>query len=273
MENQEKRNEILEEFMEKMERSGYGEEERREVVKRGIIRYEKVREQAQQGQRELHRPASSTSQLRVRKKLLDPSNWWKKRGKEPVDHNAWETPAKPASKVQRRRPGPERQDDPVAVLFIRRSNEGKLIGKLREKEKEVAAATGYSLKLVERAGTSIKNLLWCADPWGLACITPDCPVCKEGTKPGMCRTANVVYRDICLICKEKGRCSLYIGETSRSLVERGLEHQRDNEKKLETSHLHKHQEEEHTGAEIRNKFEVVKRCSSALERQCWRPQQ
>ena len=42
---------------------------------------------------------------------------------------------------------------------------------LRETERKVSEMTDYTIKLVERAGTGLKDLIWKADPWG----GPPCP--------------------------------------------------------------------------------------------------
>ena len=56
------------------------------------------------------------------------------------------------------------EDDPAAIMFVKRTAEGALIKKLCECEEAVRQMAGHRLKLVERAGRSLKNLLWCADP-------------------------------------------------------------------------------------------------------------
>ena len=42
----------------------------------------------------------------------------------------------------------------------------------------MSGVTGYKLKVVERAGSTLKSLLWKADPTELDCWTLDCPVCQ-----------------------------------------------------------------------------------------------
>ena len=51
-------------------------------------------------------------------------------------------------------------------MFIPRTKDGRLIRTLRQKEEEIRTVVGHSVKLVERPGKSIKNLLWTADPFG-----------------------------------------------------------------------------------------------------------
>ena len=68
-----------------------------------------------------------------------------------------------------------------------------------------------------------------------------------------CTRANLVYESICTNCNpdatnkgelkevKKGAPSLYVGETSRSIQERALEHWGAARRKEEQSHMHKHQ--------------------------------
>ena len=62
MEPQETRDLALNTFNLKMERSGYSGEERRDITRRGILRYEGQRQEACEGGRKLHRPANETKE-------------------------------------------------------------------------------------------------------------------------------------------------------------------------------------------------------------------
>ena len=106
---------------------------------------------------------------------------------------------------------------------------------------------GHRVKLVERAGRSLKNLLWCADPWGgIPCTSLDCPVCTSDQETQICKVPNIVYLNTCLICKEEGVTAQYVGETSRTLYERGKEHHADARKKnSDRSHIGTHMLEYH----------------------------
>ena len=61
--------------------------------------------------------------------------------------------------------------------------------------------------------------------------------------------------------------TLYIGETSRSIYERSKEHWADWRRAKEGSHMRKHQEEAHGGANPKFCMRVVKSFRSALSRQ------
>ena len=61
------RDNILNEFANKMEVSGYSQEQRRHIMRRGIIRYETLQNLEMNGTRRLHRPSKSTLEERIRK--------------------------------------------------------------------------------------------------------------------------------------------------------------------------------------------------------------
>ena len=116
--------------------------------------------------------------------------------------------------------------------------------------------TGYILKIVEKGGTKLVDILHKANPWaGQDCGRDRCLLCtskkREGKKNTQdCKKRNCVYETYCWTCrqrqdqeiedkyKEKGHKEIeekkrqakrfvYIGETNRSVYERGLEHQND----------------------------------------------
>ena len=80
-------------------------------------------------------------------------------------------------------------------------------------------------KLLEKAGLSLKDTLWKADPWGgPPWPRANCKVCEYNKEEVICRSTNLVYANVCLICKDKGGDRRYIGETGRSLGQRVGDH-------------------------------------------------
>ena len=120
---------------------------------------------------------------------------------------------------------PANNQNPVAILFVPRTPGGELITNLRAKEETLTELTGRKTKLVEKAGLSLKDMLWKADPWcGPPCPRANCRVCENNKEEVICRTKNLIYANVCLICKTQGGDTRYIGETSRSLGQRAGEH-------------------------------------------------
>ena len=125
---------------------------------------------------------------------------------------------------------------------------GELAAKLRQVENELFQLGLGRVKIVERSGTTIKQLLTKSNPWaGGPCQRPSCIVCKEGKDHGDCRRRNVVYETRCQTCQVEGVEKVYIGETARTAFERGLEHAQAYNDLHEESHMAKHAVTEHAG--------------------------
>ena len=161
---------------------------------------------------------------------------------------------------------------------------------LREEEKIMENLTGYRVKYVEKAGTSIGDLLCRSDHWaGRLCGREACLLCntKQATGENLrqsCTKRNVVYEIWCHTCKqaderraeEQGRDAKkikifkYIGESAKSAYERGLEHQRDRTSLSTKSHMLKHAVDRHEGADpekLEFRMKVLRYHRSAFERQ------
>ena len=61
--------------------------------------------------------------------------------------------------------------------------------------------------------------------------------------------------------------SIYVGETSRSIKERGAEHYKAADKKTQENHMYRHQLLEHGGMEPEFVLRAVKYHTTALDRQ------
>ena len=125
------------------------------------------------------------------------------------------------------------------------------------------------MKIVEKGGTKLVDMLHKSNPWaGQDCGRARCLLCatkqKEGKKNSQdCTKRNCEYETYCRTCnmrqddrieeqykemgkkriddeKRKARRYIYIGETNRSVYERGLEHQNDVPACKKSSHMLRH---------------------------------
>ena len=112
--------------------------------------------------------------------------------------------------------------------------------------------TNLNLKIVERAGVKLQDLLHKSDPWANSdCHRENCFTCSSSHKSEAgeyknCHTRSIVYGTWCQTCLgekvpkvDKGKRKRavesiwsgpyykYIGESSRSSFERGQEHMKD----------------------------------------------
>ena len=99
------------------------------------------------------------------------------------------------------------------------------------------------MKVVERAGKSIKSQLQSSYPFKEKKCVNNCFVCLSNGK-GNCRKSNVNYE---IVCTRQGCEYVYIGETGRNAFCRGREHLKGMEKKCDDSVLIEHIREAHEG--------------------------
>ena len=166
-------------------------------------------------------------------------------------------------------------------MFVEYTKNGELAKKLRELTGRLADVVGFKVKVVERTGTSLKSLFPTNNLWdGQMCEREDCTTCQQGAEmlPN-CNKSSVLYENVCGICNPKAGedkeltgirqdiPTLYVGENSRTIYERSKEHWRDWRSKTDSSHMWKHQMEEHEGEEPKFYMRVVDHFKTALSRQ------
>ena len=93
-------------------------------------------------------------------------------------------------------------------MFVPYTHGSVLIKKLRENEEKIAKFTKHKIKLVERAGIKLQDVLTKSNPWkGEDCQRTNCLLCHtknetEKNKTQDCYKRNLVYETRCLTCKQ-----------------------------------------------------------------------
>ena len=98
---------VIDDFHDKLLRSGYSWSQCREIIVAGLQGYEKILAKVERGETQLHRDASDGAIARHRKKLLGPATWFKQKPRRVEE-------AETEKKSGRRR----RKEDPATVLFV-----------------------------------------------------------------------------------------------------------------------------------------------------------
>jgi hypothetical protein len=141
-------------------------------------------------------------------------------------------------------------------------------GVLRNKVEEIVKISGEQIKVVERGGKSVKEMLQRSNPGkSTTCHDAMCLVCgqteggeKEFIK-GACRSDGVNYTGTCVTCQLAGVRKVYHGESARNLFTRSQEHHRDYEKtdlnNKYKSAWKKHSVTDHGGREPSIRFQVT----------------
>ena len=192
---------LLTNFSWRLKVSGYPKGFRSKIISEGLTGYlNTLRRRVREGV-PLNRP-KDVIRRQSRKRKINSNNWFK-----------------------------EGQSTYNSVLYVPATPASELAKMLQQHESENNQGRCSRIKIVEKAGQSIKNILAPNDPWGVAkCKSLDCFVCSTNTGPlkVSCRSPGVVYTIICTLCEEEGRgMAVYYGQSGKNCYARGKKHLED----------------------------------------------
>ena len=293
-EKEEEVEKVLDKMTEQLKNSGWNQNESREIIVSGYKGWKNRLERRKEESGQVYRSAASSLSSRSRKKLTGKVDWYKESRKRKRDEEDY---SKSGKKIKIKK---EENLDEVriaSVMFVPFTVGGELLRRLKEAENEMAKQTGIKIKMVEKVGVKLVDILHKSDPWqGMDCGRTKCLLCKTKSETEKnvrqdCTQRNIVYETWCRNCEEneikriseeeidekekiekKKKIILfkYIGETARSAYERGLEHLRDYEDLKADSHMLKHfldKHEDEIMEEVVFGMKVIKTARSAFERQ------
>ena len=185
----------------------YDQQFRYEILKSAIDAYNKIKEKDTNKEKPMYRNKNWKKNERRKVKLDKRKTWYEKGGYE-------------------------------AVVFVPATPKSKLAKSYTAKIKE----SGVKIKVVERAGNKIKNILQVNDPLSdKKCKKEDnCLVCN--TEKGSCRASSINYS---IKCTDRKCEHIYHGHSSKNGYSRGKEHSEDLKMKREKSVMWKHCKEKH----------------------------
>ena len=198
-------------YMRKLQFSGYDKTFRYTVAKSAINAYEAIRDQEAQGTRPMHRPKDWRRVERMLEKEEKKKTWYKRGGFD-------------------------------SVLFIPSTPEGKL----KRMYEEIIRRSGIRIKVIEKTGRTLKSQLQTSDPFrDPDCGRADCLVCTTFGQ-GNCNTESITYRIDC--GSENCRKNVYKGESAHNAYTRGGEHMsRLTARDISNSPLWRHCVDQHGG--------------------------
>ena len=208
----------VEEYVLRMQYSGYDETVRKEIVRSAISAYEKIRRKVEQKERPMYRSKMWKQKERQKDKRKKKTNWYKRnKGSKKCDKKEYKS-----------------------VLFVQPTKDAIL----KRKYEEVISKSKCSVKVVERAGRSVCQTLQKSYPFEKdKCTVSDCFVCISEGK-GNCLRENINYE---ITCTRVGCKYVYYGESSRNSYSRGREHLKGLCKRDKDSVLVEHVNEIHDG--------------------------
>ena len=226
----------------------------------GIKGYNNMVRTEENGGRKINRPRWEGQHERRYKKLGAKMSWFKKKSKRPMGKG---------NGAGKKRPK-EEESEIETVLFVPHTPNGTLARLLQEEDDRFRRGTTIKkIKMVERGGITVKDILSKTNPWSdEGCERSDCLPCRgERGKGGNCQKENVVYRITCQECGTRQVKAEYTGETSRTAYLRGREHWDGLEKEKEKNALWKHCVEEHGGNKVIFSMKVIRGHKAPLSRQ------
>ena len=228
------KNEFLSEFSLRMKESGYPSKFRLGVITCATKAYQKQLKKDQDGICPMYRPKGYQEETRRKKKEINKMSWYK----------PYET-----------------------VLFCPPTPRSELFKQLNNIAQDSVKAGGLKIKVVERAGRSIKSLMPGLDK-GSTCGRQDCFVHSSG-KRGDCNAEGIVYMGTCTLCAEQNVKCTYIGESSRSCYVRGRQHMMaiSNPERNRNNAFARHTLEYHPQETPQFTMEVISKFKTPLERQ------
>ena len=130
-----------------------------------------------------YQEAKDTLANRDDAKLLEKTTWYRgnlKRKKENQESTFQYRPAtkrrKKDAKIKGEKGG---NKDIKSVMFVPYTAHSELASRLRESEEKLKGMTGYRLKIVEKVGVKLVDILHKADPWaGEQCGRKGCLMCE-----------------------------------------------------------------------------------------------
>ena len=191
---------VIDRFTEQVLACNYSKEQAKKIVIAGLVGYENMKIAAEKAGGSIHKGAAEGAVERRLKKLVGKSSWFKGSSKQ---RTRLET-------TGRRKTGaggaPDKPLTPVTVLFVPQTPQGALANKLKEKEAWLSMMQQEKTKIVERSGTTIRQLLIRSNPWGQGhCGRPEgeCPPCDMCDGKQRCQQRSVLYETFCTRCKEQ----------------------------------------------------------------------
>jgi hypothetical protein len=190
--------------------SGYERSQTKEIITCGVVGWRRKVERRERKGRGFYRLAKSTLAQRNSKKLTERVTWFRKKRKR-KDEEEDEMPRMKKNDATKKDPGTKNEVEVKAVMLVPFTTWGKLAKSLRDAEEKLGSLTGYRLKMVEKAGDKLEDILTKSNPWQvLDCGREGCLLCitklkTEKHQSQDCHTRTLVYETWCISCMKKDK--------------------------------------------------------------------
>ena len=158
----------------------------------GVVGWRRKLERRERNGQGQYLAAEETLEKRTNDKLLEKTNWYKGNKKRKQENEASKFKYYPPAKKRRQCRQDESKTNKAGtqtgintkkikgVMFVPYTKHSELALRLRESEEKMEEMTGYRIKIVEKGGTKLVDILHKANPWaGEDYNRPGCLLCKE----------------------------------------------------------------------------------------------
>ena len=191
----------------------------RDIITSGIIGHNRREIRKQRRNLPKYRSGQMSLKTRVEKKLLEKYNWFRLRKESEKEEDSEND--KLEKKVEKKWNYYKCKKPPInaleaeskivnqppkAVLFVQHTVNSDLANAIRKVILDLRPWTGINIKVVERVGDKLEDLLHRSDPWGNSdCGRLDCFSCESSAKNDdqpykNCHKRSVVYESWCQTC-------------------------------------------------------------------------
>ena len=171
---------VMGRWAKKLQRSGYPQTVRHQVIKEAVDKYENMCEVEDAGGRQVHRARKWQKAARRLEKERKVSTWHKK------------------------------VEGQMSAPLIIKPTPGDLTSSMKVACRKFEEATNIRVAVKLRAGRSVKSEAKSEPLRRGDCAREDCLCCAQG-KPGGCERNSVGYRITCASCQEAGKAAVYHG--------------------------------------------------------------
>ena len=204
---------VINTFTQELKNSGYNRKRAREIVVCGLLGLERKRMRRKREGQPFHRPGKMTAGKRNRKKLTGKTDWFKTKSRDIEEEEMKKRELKerimePEKKEKAGQSTTKRGKDPQSVMFVPYTPNSELAKELRKVEDMMEALSGMRIKIVEKAGIQMKQILVKSNPWaGSDCGREGCLPCETKLETGQgagkpCYKRSCIYETWCETCKE-----------------------------------------------------------------------
>ena len=168
--------EVIDQYAQELRNSNFSKEQTIRIICNGIKGYEGRKKKRAASGRLLRSTASGSKQTRIKTKLLGKSTWFKKSGSSSKSMYEDGNKAKQSRQEGAAQKGAHRHK---ISSVVEHTKEGELARRMRELMKRLAPMLGFSIKIVERTGKSLRSMFPLNNLWqGAKCGRTDCTTCE-----------------------------------------------------------------------------------------------